>query len=332
MDLGLRLLLTEEKPGPILEMIEAEALRLLQDKSPTALVDLAYDIFQSDCPALGILVARSVVPLTHYFEACVIFEGILEARDQLGLPPYDPYQDILDNLSPIGWNNDNEDSVSLVESQHELEFKNQEVRKLKNQLTEINSQLARREKQLRQNKASSPLAPVLEKPTPDDDLADMKTRIDSLKEELKNRHDERNHMRQELRQAQQDIDKLKSLKPQNQKEPSKAEEDAEDNLLLAEDNLSTQPFRIPKFPKNFREILKDLPSSTARSSLSLIGRLAAGEPSAFRGIKRLRMIPDVSRQRVGLHYRLLIRLKPEIIEVLKIINRKDLEKTIKRWN
>jgi hypothetical protein len=61
----------------------------------------------------------------------------------------------------------------------------------------------------------------------------------------------------------------------------------------------------------------------------LTGRLAAGEPAAFAGAKRLQLNHEVVRQRVGADYRLFFRLSPDACEVIDLINRKDLERKVK---
>jgi hypothetical protein len=63
--------------------------------------------------------------------------------------------------------------------------------------------------------------------------------------------------------------------------------------------------------------------------LRLIGSLAAGDGSAFRGAQRLRINREVWRQKVGLSYRLLFRLGDESLEVVALVHRQDFERFIK---
>jgi hypothetical protein len=62
----------------------------------------------------------------------------------------------------------------------------------------------------------------------------------------------------------------------------------------------------------------------------LLGRLAAGEPAAFTGIVRLRDCPETLRARLGIDHRLLFRLLPDSVQVVDLINRRDLESRIKQ--
>ena len=61
----------------------------------------------------------------------------------------------------------------------------------------------------------------------------------------------------------------------------------------------------------------------------LCGRLAAGDPSAFSGVVRLKAAPDVLRVRVGQDHRMLFRMLPDTLQIVDLINRRDLEKRIR---
>ena len=63
--------------------------------------------------------------------------------------------------------------------------------------------------------------------------------------------------------------------------------------------------------------------------MALVGRLAAGDPAAFKGCRRLQTTHEIWRQRVGLHHRLLFRFQADVLEVVALINRRDLERKIK---
>jgi hypothetical protein len=75
--------------------------------------------------------------------------------------------------------------------------------------------------------------------------------------------------------------------------------------------------------------LTALPPHVSRAAQVLLGRLAAGEPSAFVGIVALRARPDTLRLRVGHDHRLIFRLHPAALEVVDLINRRDLDRCVK---
>ncbi len=153
----------------------------------------------------------------------------------------------------------------------------------------------------------------------------MRERVATLKALVKERHSERNQLRRELESART---QLESLRQKPAAAPESAEQ-AEEHLLGADISEGKQPVRLPEFPRKFHESLSTLPQSVARAGRGLAGRLAGGDSSAFVGVKRLKSLPDVYRARVSEDYRLLFRLHPERLEILDLINRRDLERRIK---
>lgn len=103
----------------------------------------------------------------------------------------------------------------------------------------------------------------------------------------------------------------------------------EDDLLLPQNAIQTQPVRPIEFPRGFQTTLASFPAHITRATMVLTGRLATGEPAAFVGALRLKGCPTISRQRVGSDFRLLFRLLPDRVQVIDLINRKDLERKIK---
>ena len=101
-------------------------------------------------------------------------------------------------------------------------------------------------------------------------------------------------------------------------------------MLVEEQFQGSQPIRTPSYPGRFRTDLENVPEHVARLALRLIGKLAAGDVSAFVGSKRLTAKHEVLRQRVGQRHRLLYRLHDDTLEVVTLIHRRDLERTIKR--
>ena len=60
----------------------------------------------------------------------------------------------------------------------------------------------------------------------------------------------------------------------------------------------------------------------------MLGRLAAGEPAAYVGVVRLKEAAETLRQRIGIDHRLLFRLHPDHVEVVDLLNRRDLARRI----
>jgi len=161
-------------------------------------------------------------------------------------------------------------------------------------------------------------------------LKELRGKVEGLKSALKERHHERNALRRDLQKAQTDLEMLRQnavSAPTASDETGAAER--EEELLLPQDAPEVHPVRLIEFPKGFKQTLGGFPRQAARAAMIMIGRLAAGEPAAFVGALRLKATPNVMRQRIGSDYRLLFRLHPEQVQVIDLINRKDLDRRLK---
>ena len=77
-------------------------------------------------------------------------------------------------------------------------------------------------------------------------------------------------------------------------------------------------FRVPVFSKRIRSSAHGVPDPVRRRAVILTSRIAAGDETAFRGTRRLRLDRDLYRQRVGRE-----------LEAVDLVPRKDLERTIR---
>ena len=152
--------------------------------------------------------------------------------------------------------------------------------------------------------------------------------MESLKSELKERHSERNEIRRELQKAHTDLEALRQNAAPTVADDSEAS-DREEDMLLPQDAPEVHPVRLIEFPKGFQQTLGRFPRQVARAAIIMAGRLAAGEPAAYVGALRLKATPNVMRQRIGSDFRLLFRLHPDHLQVIDLINRKDLDRRIK---
>jgi hypothetical protein len=197
---------------------------------------------------------------------------------------------------------------------------------LKETLAQLQKEIIRREPQLRVP-AQAPLpAPS---GTPDEQpLKELRQKVDLLKSALKERHNERNELRRELQQAHVDLETIRQhAAPVASLEDETPDREAE--LWFPPDAPEGHPVRLIEFPKNFQQTLGTFPRHVARATIVMTGRLAAGDPPAYVGCLRLKATPNVMRQRIGADYRLLFRLWPDRLEVVDLINRKDLDRRIK---
>jgi hypothetical protein len=324
--MGAAMLLAEDNPAELLKLLDESVTKALAKNEPEELEGSAIALMYSRFRGLGILVGRGAIPILPQKMASRVFEEILTARDRLNLPPDDPFSDIMDKRLAEQDAGDAKEAAELRKAQRQLETKAQEVRELKDTMERLQKEIASREKK---SATTAPAVPTAKPASMDESaLKEMRRKVEELKSTLKERHHERNELRRELQKTQSSLEEIhKKAVPVADEENS--ERDVEDSLLLPPDTLETQPIRLIEFPKHFSQTLAVFPRHVARAAMIMIGRLAAGDPAAYVGALRLKVTPNVMRQRIGSDYRLLFRLWPERMEIIDLINRKDLDRRIK---
>jgi len=324
------LLLAKDDPVKTLEILDTGTLETLH-AGTKYLRDYTLGLLDSRFRGVAILVARGVVPFLSRADATLVFEHLLLARDRLKLPPDDPCEDLLDRLFLEARPDESKDAAALREAQRKLGDKVKEVGQLKESLERMQRDLTQREKAVRVEESAPKPAPVAAWPASAEDpaLKDLRGKVEALKSALKERHGERNELRRELQKAHADLAELRQKAAPAAPIGNGRDPDHEEDLLLPQEAPQTQPVRIIEFPKHFQESLASLPKSVARGTLTMLGRLAAGEPAAFVGAVRLKACPSIMRHRIGIDFRLLFRLRPDRVEVVDLIPRQDLERKIK---
>jgi hypothetical protein len=315
--LSAAFLLDEDNPAKILKLIDESAKDVLASENLDHLRHLVGELLFSRHRALGILVARGAIPILSSDKDSFVLGEILEARDTLNLPPDDPFSDIVDKRHA----EHEADDAKLRAARQTLDIKAQEVRELKEKLDMQEQEIARHEQRRAAASAAALTAPE------EASLKAMREKLAELKTSLNDRHHERNNLRRELQKAHSDIESLRQNSAASPAE--KAEPDHEEELLLPQDAVDVHPVRLIEFPKGFQQALAVFPRHVARAAMIMTGRLAAGEPAAFVGALRLKQVTDVMRQRIGSDYRLFFRLHPDHLQVIDLINRKDLYRRLK---
>src|SRR6185436_13071462 len=159
-------------------------------------------------------------------------------------------------------------------------------------------------------------------------VRDLREKVTHLESDLKERHNQRNVLQRRLETLQE---RFESLVERNLalKNANASVLDDEEELLLPQETEENHPFRYLEFPGHFLERLSEFPHHVGRSAMAVLGRLAGGDHVAFSGAKRLKSVPSIMRQRIGIDFRLLFRLLPDRIQVIDLIPRQDLERKIK---
>ncbi|MEN9576510.1 MAG: hypothetical protein RL514_4365 [Verrucomicrobiota bacterium] len=327
--LAFRLSLAEDNPVAQLELLEQGALKLMQTEDEQELMNFAHGLVMSKFGALGILVARSMVPLLERKRVTFLYDRLLDARDRLNLPPDDPFGEIMDERFRVKDHGEGKEAEALREAQHRLDEKAGEVRVLKEGLERLHGELKAREQA--PVKDVAPTVPSAVAPVDEHALQELRRKVEGLKSALKERHLERNELRRELQKAQANLETLRSpaAAPAAGRVEDPHDAESEADLLLPPEPPTPQPVRLIEFPKDFHAGLNSLPRAVARGTLTMLGRLAAGEAAAFVGIVRLKACHGIFRQRIGSDFRLLFRLLPDRVQVVDLIPRQDLLRRIK---
>ena len=326
---GTRLLLAQDDPPRYLALLEELALVALQTEDSDALSEFAYGLLVSKLPAVGIFTARSMIPLVEPTFASFLFKQILETRDKLKLAPDDPSSDVLDDR--LAGNKDEskdegKDAEALREAQDKLAAKMQEMQRYRDSVKHLEQELHRRERLAAATPATTATPTV---PVDEAALSLLRQKVKELKSTLTVRHSERNELRRELQIAYSSLEELRTAAAPVADGVQAEIDRREDDLLLPEETVGQPPVRAIECPPDFQQTLRRMPPSVARGTMTVLGRLAAGEPAAFMGAIRLKACPDILRRRVGIDFRLLFRLLPDRVQVVDLLPRQDLERKIK---
>jgi hypothetical protein len=88
---------------------------------------------------------------------------------------------------------------------------------------------------------------------------------------------------------------------------------------------------VPHFERGAEAALRDLPARVVRDALRVIADLCSGEGNVWREIKQLeRISPPMYSARIGIHYRVLFRMEPGVLEVAEILAREGLLAGVRR--
>ena len=326
---NVRLLLGEVERSPAIEMLEAAVRRGLDDDE--SLMETSYAMHRWGCSALGAALARSVIAARPRTESVTMLRNLIaEARTGLDLDPEDQSFPLCAKILEEG---DEETAAeALIEHKRLLELKTSQNQKLLSNIYELQREFDREKKHLevRVEDAATPgeAGVAAEEAS---ELQEMRRRLATIKEELKNRHDERNSLRSELETVQQVLQEQQArLNEVAAKEDADGayDEREEERLLAPEERQEVEPPRIPVFHARFERSVESLPAIVKRAALRDIGALAAGDASAFTNVRKLQLRPEYHRYKLKRDYRLILKKLEGQLEFVEILNRKDLERRI----
>lgn len=317
---GLRMLMASDDPAAFLQTVEAEAEAALKSSDEEQWGRVALGLLASPYPGLGIYVARSLLPLVE--KPTWIFDQILETRDRLGLPPTDEMSEFMDKRAarePKGGAPE-----TLRQAQARLEKKATEVREVQERLVALQREIALRERrESRPADVSRPVAPETERRQ---EMSDMRAKVDRLQGLLQERGEERLTLRREVEKLHEKVETLRAGQTSGRADEALGEtEEAGEPVQVS----GQQPVRLIEFPKKFGDALARFPIAVGRGVMQHLGQIASGEATAFMGLTKMHDCHNVLRLRVAGDYRLLLALWPDRVQVIDVVNRRDLQARLK---
>ena len=311
-----------------------EAERSGDSSAPMIFCDLGYAALVAD-PALGILIARGVLPVSGWINQPSLLEEIEDARDFLGLDDNEPGNGMIEAA----------DQASLDETRHAVDIekvrlettarvhqRDKEVQRLKSQIDAMQENLALREKVIEKPSPAPKKKPTASTPPAaahdPSEARELREHLRRLKDNLKVEHDERNRALRDLRAAQDQLRRASREKSENTSpENAASEQDPEDSSSTGVE-WEPQALRIPEFSNAFREALRSQPRQASAAALAAAGRLAGGDPSIWKTVRALKMRSGTLRVRVAGDYRLLFEVPSgDTLRFTDFILRRDLD----RW-
>lgn len=307
-----------------LEEIAAELLRHPDAERQEA---LGHALLNVRTPATSLLLAQGLLPVMAKSKVQLLHQQMQKLRDQLLLPAEDPFAEILERrFSEAAAKSQGKESEKLRAANDRLQVKAGELREAKETMERLRRELRLKEK-AEQRAAAREAAPP--STAEQEAMRRLREKVETQQAIINGHVQDRAQMRQEMAAAFSELETYRKQNPAPAHANEVTEAQEEESLVQPARLESHQPLRLLVYPKKFHESLTALPPQVGRAAQILLGRLAAGEPSAFVGIVALRARPDTLRVRVGGDHRMLFRLHATTLEVVDLINRRDLDRRVK---
>jgi hypothetical protein len=284
-------------------------------------------------PALGILAARGAIGADRMLDSEELLRAIGTARDRLGLPAEEPWEEIFELLveSYFGSVDDEDEEGDAVTDQLRSDLREaaahsrrlgEELAKRERQLEQVGSERARLAAEIAAQQGRDDRRRVAEL---EDERQRLRTKIAQLKGAVAEGVDQRAELRRELARSADEraarVAPSATVPPVGDEAPDEVEGDS-----------AAQPRNIlvPHFTPAAERSLASLPRRTASDALLDAARLAGGDVQAWSGAKHMQRAHDILSARVGRKWRLLFRIAGERLEVLEVVHRRELDGVIAR--
>ncbi len=295
--------------------------------------DLAH-MFQHKFPALSILFARAAVQQhpRRVLDNELLVENVHQARIDLGLEPWDdPIEDIFDEAEEDYERalNDRAQAEAERALRDELSRMREQANASARELADKEQALADLQRKLDRAAEAADAKGVSHVVSNElsaeinEDMSRLRRQVNNLKAEIGNQQEERKRLRQELERERRRAAKASaSHKP-------KASEAAEEAPQRPPEKARV--VLVPEYDARFRDAFAQLSATVGAKALRAVAGFAAYDAATWQHARSIKILQDVYRIRIGMHYRLLLRWRPgQTLKALDLIPRQDLESWIKR--
>jgi len=319
-------------PGADLLALEAAARQAVEEEEAPFASELAR-LLLPHLPATGLLLARGALHPARVAESDGLLDEIEFARDRLLVPASDPWATLFDRMTGRGRRQGKlvrlPGAASIADEEEDEQDEEEETTEaLRERLRMQAAHIAELEADLAKARAAAPAEKRKRTAAPRASaaqLAKLKEKNEKLEAVIEEGKEERRQLRDEL-EALREAQAATPAEPRADDAPAEAEDPAEGEAMPA---LATRPTLLPVFSDVAARRLAEADRTLARTSLRVVLGLASGDPSVWGQAKRLQA-RDVMSARAGIHFRVLFRVNDERLDVLTIINRKELDATLRK--
>jgi hypothetical protein len=289
-------------------------------KDPVVLLDVA-DALLAYHPALGIVAARGALATAGAEDAVVFLELVEEARDRLGLPAGDPAGDVYDALVKL-----DRDRAADPVGKEAVEELTSEARALRAHAREASARIQELEGRLREKQHEPGVAPSPAPAAWESERSELRERVVELKSLIAEGNEERADLRRQLAaasdRARDERPAVATPAPEMQPESERSPDEA----------VRVRGVMVPRFDPAAEASLRAMPARVVRDALRVIADLCSGEGNVWREIKQLeRISPAMYSARIGIHYRVLFRMSPGVLDVAEVVAREGLLAAVRRF-
>lgn len=336
-EIEIDLALAHHAPGA-LERLEERVVAILRARNAAGLVGLAHTLVKTH-PAVGLLVARAALDPDRDLDSEMLLRSIDEVRDRLLLDPEEPWWQIYGL-----WIDDHQEKLhrayEFETDAREREALNREIDELRRKLRGAGEQaqtlaaelesgrrqlerLAREREELSMIVATSGTGEARERMNElEAERLRLREKITVLEGQISHGNEQRVEMRRQM----------KVLAAQRGQEAvATPVADAAADADLDSGVPSPRFVLVPSYAPGAARSLASLPRHIAVQALRATSSLAAGDEHAWKGVKRMKSTEDVYSARTDRAHRLLFRFGNGELQVLDIVDRKDLDAAVARY-